>query len=263
MTTTDAAILGIIQGVTEFLPISSSGHLVLSEAVLGMTDKSISFEIWLHLGTLAAVVVYFFKDLVGLVASPFRSSQIHGVIRQRRLILALVIGTIPAAVLGLLFKSDIEAAFGSPKLTSVMLGVTGLILLATMFARSADKSMNTGRALVVGFAQALAMLPGISRSGSTIAAGMFLGVDPGFSAEFSFLLAVPAIGGAFLLDLLSMPEAFLAGDVLFHYIVGMTTSFLFGLASISILLRIIRRGKFQYFGYYCIIAGVVSFLLVN
>jgi undecaprenyl-diphosphatase len=263
MTITEAAILGIIQGVTEFLPISSSGHLVLTDALLGTSDQSVSFEIWLHLGTLAAVIVYFFPRLIGLVTCPFRRSESAQVAEQRKLLVAVIIGTIPAVVLGLLFKSSIEAAFSSPHLTSAMLIITGIILLATGFAVNRDRPLGAGRAIVIGLAQALAMLPGISRSGSTIAAGMFLGVDPARAAEYSFLLAVPAIGGAFLLDMVSTGGAFLDADTAVRYGVGTFTSFIFGIASIAVLLRIIRRGKFRYFGIYCFIVGVVSFLLVK
>ena len=255
----DAIILGIIQGLTEFLPISSSGHLVLGKALLGLHKSGISLEIWLHLGTLIAVLVYFRRRLMALLRSlfPSRSEQSK---TDRKVILALIIGTIPAGLIGVLFRSPIETVFASPKTAASMLIVTAVILLLTVLARNKSRQVNAARGLGIGLAQAVAILPGISRSGSTIACAMFLGIEPALAAEFSFLLAIPAIGGAFVLDLIESGESLLLSHELSLYFLGMLTAFIFGLASIHYLLKIIRKGKFFYFGFYCLAAGVISLI---
>lgn len=255
----DAVILGLIQGLTEFLPISSSGHLVISKALLGLKTPGVTLEIWLHFGTLVAVLVYFRGKISILIQSLFKLRDDGGT-ENRTLLLALVIGTIPAVVIGITFKPFIESLFAKPVFAAVMLLVTGLILLITRWAKNRALKVSIGRGFVVGAAQAAAILPGISRSGSTIACAMFLGIEPALAAEFSFLLAVPAIGGAFLLDLVSSGAALFESDHFFLYILGALVSFIFGLLSIHYLLKIIRRGRFFYFGFYCLVIGVVSLI---
>jgi undecaprenyl-diphosphatase len=262
MSISDAVILGLIQGLTEFLPISSSGHLVISKALLGFKTPGVTLEIWLHFGTLAAVLVYFRRKISILMQSLFRLRDGGGT-ENRTLLLALVIGTIPAVVIGITLKPFIESFFAKPAFAAVMLLVTGLILLVTRHAKNRALKVSMGRGFVVGAAQAAAILPGLSRSGSTIACAMFLGVEPALAAEFSFLLAIPAIGGAFLLDLVSSGAALFESGQFFLYLLGALVSFIFGFLSIHYLLKIIRRGRFFYFGFYCLVIGGVSLIYLR
>ena len=248
----DAILLGIIQGLTEFLPISSSGHLVLTQEILGVKQPGISFELILHLGTLLAVLVYFRRQLVALIRSIFDSN----LMQERSMIMFIIAGTIPAVIVGLFFKDYFEQAFGSPAFTWAMLIVTGLILFATKLVKKGDRQVTLLAAIIMGIGQALAILPGISRSGSTIATGMLFGVKPSDAAEFSFLLAIPAILGAVVLkidDLLAIDTALIG-----QYVVGTIFSFIFGLAAVSMLLAVIKRGKLEYFAYYCVAVGAVG-----
>lgn len=263
MTIWDSIILGIVQGLTEFLPVSSSGHLVIGEALLGIHKPGISLEIWLHFGTLLAVIVYFFRRLRDLVCSLAFSRKEESAAQDRILLAGLIVGTVPAVVIGLLLKSTIETAFASPKLTGGMLLVTGVILLSTVPARNRDRVINLPRALAVGLAQALAIFPGISRSGSTIACAMHMGVKPAEAAEFSFLLAVPAIGGAFVYNLITSGENISGdGDALLYFL-GMSVAFISGLLSIHYLLKIIRKGRFFVFGFYCLVVGAISLIFIR
>ncbi|MEE9443379.1 MAG: undecaprenyl-diphosphatase UppP [candidate division Zixibacteria bacterium] len=257
----DVLILGVIQGLTEFLPISSSGHLVISQHMLGIKAPGVSLEIWLHFGTLVAVLVYYYKRLFGIVKALLGHSENRD--ENLRLLLAIIVGTIPAVIVGFSLKSSIESAFGSTAFTSAMLVVTGMILLASGLARNKNLQINIPRGFAIGIAQALAILPGISRSGSTITYAMLLGIKPAKAAEFSFLLAIPAIGGAFLLDLLSSDNMAWSGSEIGLYLIGALVSFVFGLLSIHYLLKLIARGKFFIFGFYCLAAGIISFIFVN
>ena len=262
MNAIDAIILGVIQGLTEFLPISSSGHLVIGETLLGMNTPGVSLEIWLHLGTLLAVLGYFHRRILAVLKAIYTTKD-DATGANRRVLLALIIGTIPAVIVGLLLKPLIETAFDSPVLAASMLLVTAAILLLTPLARSKQNPIGPARGWWIGLAQAAAIMPGISRSGSTIACAMFLGINPAVAAEFSFLLAIPAIGGAFLLDLLSSGENFFASGQFSMYLLGMGVSFIFGLVSIHYLLKIIKQGKLFYFGFYCLVAGTLTLVYLN
>jgi len=251
----DAILLGILQGLTEFLPVSSSGHLVLAQELLGVNQPGVAFELLAHLGTLGAVLVYFRAAIWRLGKAVFGV----GSRTDRFMVLWLVIGTVPAGLVGFLLEDFFEGAFSSPLATSAMLLVTALILLATRFVRYGQRPVAWHSALAMGVGQALAIMPGISRSGTTIAAGLFAGVRPAQAAEFSFLLAIPAIGGAILLkadELIHVGSA-AAGP----YLVGAVLSFLFGLVAVYLVLSTIRRGKFDYFAYYCFAAGALGLYL--
>jgi undecaprenyl-diphosphatase len=251
----EAILLGIIQGLTEFLPVSSSGHLVLSQALLGIKMPGVTFELVVHLGTLLSVLVYFRKRIGRLLRSLFDAS----LKQERKVVGYLILGTIPAGLAGVLFNDFFERAFGSPVMTSVMLLVTGAILLITRFVGSVQQPVGIRSSLAMGVGQALAIMPGISRSGSTIAAGLLWGVKPSEAAEFSFLLAIPAIGGAVVLK----TDEFLRLDpgLFGQYCTGMAVSFLFGIIAVYTVLEVIRRGKFEYFAYYCFAAGCAGLYL--
>jgi len=251
----DAIILGIVQGLTEFLPVSSSGHLVLAQELLRVNQPGIAFELVLHLGTLIAVFVYFRAAIWRLV----RAACGMGSADDRKMILWLIIGTIPAGVLGIALKDFFEQAFASPVSTSWELIITGGILLSTRFARHGDRPVTFKSALVMGCGQAIAIMPGISRSGTTITAGLFSGVKPAQVAEFSFLLSIPAVAGAILLDVGEIVHV--SADLVAPYLVGALVAMVLGLLSVYVVLATVKRGKFDYFAYYCFAAGALGLYL--
>jgi len=251
----DAVILGILQGLTEFLPVSSSGHLVLAQEILRVSDPGVSFEVVVHLGTLLSVLVYFRQRIYRLVQSLFVGQMKE----ERKIIGLLILGSVPAGLVGFLLEDFFERAFSNPAMTSVMLLVTGVILLLTRFIKQDEKSLKLSSALFMGIGQALAIFPGISRSGTTIAFGLYAGVKPSTAAEFSFLLAVPAIGGAAVLkfkDLLALDSALYG-----QYFVGAVLAFIMGLLAVYGVLTTIKKGKFEYFSYYCFAIGLVGLYL--
>jgi undecaprenyl-diphosphatase len=265
----EAIVLGVVQGITEFLPVSSSGHLVLGEFLLKVRFDDISFEVFVHLGTFFSVVLVFRRTIVSILRALWL--QITSVVRggassdtvnleDARLFWLILAGSVPAGVAGLLLKSQIERAFASATLVAMMLLVTGAILLLTMFFKTPRKQMNLPDALAVGVAQALAILPGISRSGATISAGIFRGVDRSKAAEYSFLLSLPAILGASLIELKEMLGHAGSRGSLWVYLAGALTAFGVGYVAIRFLLSVIRKGKFQYFGCYCLAVG--TFFLI-
>ncbi|MFZ5980272.1 MAG: undecaprenyl-diphosphate phosphatase [Candidatus Zixiibacteriota bacterium] len=251
----DAVILGILQGLTEFLPVSSSGHLVLAQELLHVSDSGVTFEVMVHLGTLLSVLVYFRKKLTRLILSLFNA----GMKTERLIIFYLIIGTVPAGLVGYFLEDFFERAFSNPLMTSVMLMVTGGILLLTRFVKEGRQNLNLHAAVMMGLGQALAIFPGISRSGATIAFGMYSRVKPSEAAEFSFLLAIPAIGGAAVLkfkDLLMLEPGKLG-----PYLVGAFCAFVLGLVAVYGVLAVVKKGKFEYFGYYCFAIGLLGLYL--
>ena len=201
----ESIIMGLIQGLTEFLPVSSSGHLVLGSALFGLDAGSIIFEVFLHFATFLAVVVFFFREIMGLAYAPveyaFKGNRSSDNRRKLNYILFIIIGTIPAVIVGLKFKDQIEEVFGSPFLTGIMLIITSLILFLTLLAKPKRENLSVIDSIIIGISQAVAIMPGISRSGSTISTAMYLGIDKKTAFNFSFLLSLPAILGAFILKL--------------------------------------------------------------
>ncbi|MEW6413426.1 MAG: undecaprenyl-diphosphate phosphatase [Candidatus Zixiibacteriota bacterium] len=251
----DAAILGILQGLTEFLPVSSSGHLVLAQAILGVKQSGVSFEVLVHLGSLLAVLVYFRSRIFRLVKSLFD----NGMVAERKIVLGLIVATLPAVIAALLFKDFFEAAFSNPLMTSIMLFVTGIILISTVLVKKRSGVVTIPKALLMGIGQAVAIIPGISRSGTTIATGIMAGVEPAVAAEFSFLLSIPAILGAVVFksrDLLALEPSLMP-----QYVLGMITTFVASLFAVYAVLAVIKRGKFVLFGYYCFAAGALGLYL--
>lgn len=265
MTLPEMIVLAVVQGLTEFLPISSSGHLVLANAILGLAQPGIAVEIVLHLGTLAAVVLYFRRDLAQLA----RSAAVYlGGGRGERerasiaMVLALAVGTAPSVAAGLLAKSRLESLYENPRQTSIELLVTALILLSTLLVRRGARPVSIGRALVIGFFQALSLLPGVSRSGATISGGLYLRIRPEEAARFSFLLSIPAILGAIVLEapaVLREAGQGRAGLLL----AGCLISFALGYLSIAALLKIVGRGRFGFFGIYCLLVGIAGLALLR
>ena len=255
-------ILGIVQGLTEFLPVSSSGHLVLAAEFLNFQEKGVAFEVFVHLGTLFSVLIAFRKDIVQMIIAPFQilTSGKDNDEANKYLLwdLCIVIGTLPAAVIGLLFKSQIEEAFSSVTLVLVMLILTGIFLILSKFAPQANEKLTIGKSILIGMAQAFAILPGISRSGSTIVTGLFLKLDRENAAKFSFLLAIPAILGASVLkikDLLTVENGHIPYSYMF---IGMLAAFISGYLAIFWLLKVVKQGKLEWFAFYCFAVVIIS-----
>ncbi len=254
-------LLGILQGLTEFLPVSSSGHLAIAQHYLeGFSQPGLVFDVILHAGTMVAVAVYFRRDLTQLAASPFRSGE--EALRYRRLLKLLVLASLPTAAIGLPLEDFFVRLFGNIPLVSAMLLVTGTLLFAAeRFRRQGRKEadLTWGDALVAGIVQGIAIIPGISRSGSTIAALLFKGVEGETAARFSFLMALPAIFGAALLSLRDAGN--LAPGALPLYLAGGAAAFATGLLSIRFLLAVIRRRRLYAFALYCWAVGALFFTL--
>lgn len=262
MDNTTAIILGLIQGLTEFLPVSSSAHLVFAERLLGTkATAAITFEVMLHLGTLVAVLIYFRGKIWRMITGLFPPYN-----PEKRPFLkyayTIVLATIPAAVLGLLFKDTVEVAFNSAVISGALLVVTGVILLATHYIKRGSLAINVKNGFVIGMAQALALLPGISRSGMTISAGLFQKINPAEAAEFSFLLSLPAVLGAVVLKSATLLTSGLDSSDMDHYIIGTLVAFVAGYASIAWLIRLVKKGQFFYFGIYCVLVGILAVIFL-
>ena len=253
-------ILGAVQGLTEFLPISSSGHLVLAEKILGSkASTGLIFEVLVHFATLVAVMIYFRTKIWRILASlipPYTQEKLP----YLKLAGIIIIGSIPAAVIGLAFKDQVEAAFNSTKLVSLMLIITAMILLSTRIRKPGNKAVGFGTGLLIGIAQSIALLPGISRSGTTISAGLHLKIDPAEAAEFSFLLSLPAVFGAGVLKAFDLLEQPVAGGSAAGYIGGAIAALVVGYLSIAWLMKLVKKGQFFYFGIYCLLIGLVGFI---
>jgi|Deesub1362A_J573_1020465.scaffolds.fasta_scaffold01938_4 undecaprenyl-diphosphatase len=253
-------LLGIIQGITEFLPISSSAHLVFAQALLGVNPPGVALEGVLHLGTLLAVLVYFRRDILALLSRIARGDP--GGLRYFAL---LVVATVPIILSGLLLKGYIESAFSSAAIAGGFLLVTGGLLLLADYRldTGGDYSLNLPRALGIGGAQALALLPGISRSGATIAAGLIFGLEIEEAVRFSFLLAIPAIAGGSLLSLSGAQGADLRTEELLGIALGGTMAFLSGLLAIKFLLSLLGRKKLWPFALYCLTVGTLALIFLR
>jgi len=254
----EALWLGIVQGLTEFLPVSSSGHLVVFETLFGSEGQGgLVFEIGVHVATLGAVVLFYRKRIFELA-----SGGLKGEAPAWRYIGKLVVGTLPAGLVGVGFKHDIEQIFAAPWVTGVCLLATGCIVWSTRrrLDTATGEEPTFAAALVIGCAQAVALLPGISRSGSTVAAALALGVAPAAAAEFSFLLGVVAISGAAVLMLPDISAA--SPEVVRGVLVGGASALVSGLAALWIFVRMLRSHTFHLFAYYAWAVGAVFLLFV-
>jgi undecaprenyl-diphosphatase len=245
MTALNALILGIIQGLTEFLPVSSSAHLVMGEELLDANEPGIAFDVLVHSATLLAVLVYFRRRILRLVLD--RSWSYAG---------KIVLGTIPAGAVGLLFESQLESTFDDLGLLVVTLAITGILLLsldAIPEGRSETVEPTWWQSWWIGCAQMVSILPAISRSGATIVTARWLGLAPGPSAEFSFLLSIPALVGALVLQLGEIQAGGSGQGV--AYLVGWIAAFVSGIVAIMLVFRLLARGRFSLFGWYCLAAA--------
>ena len=252
MGTLDVIILGVIQGITEFLPVSSSGHLVIAQKLLGISSPGNTLEILFHFGTLLSVVFVFFNEIKAIFVSLNK--------RDTQLILVyLTIATIPAVFVGLVFKDSLLSIFDSVKSVGVALLFTGFILVLSSRFKRSHKKHSFFSSLAIGLVQALAIIPGISRSGTTISMSIYLGIAPKEAANFSFLLSIPIILGASLLGAFE-----LEGEVIidsFTIFMAIFTSFLVGILALKLLLKTLEVGKFHFFGIYCLGAGIFAIFL--
>ncbi len=259
--------LGVVQGLTEFLPISSSGHLVLFRNLMGFTEPELLLDTSLHMGTLMAVVVYFRRDLTGMVKEfpglfiPRRATKGPAKARGRlsdSLLTWVMVGSIPTALIGGVFKAPLENLYRSTTVVGFMLLLTGLLLAFTRLSTGGTRRLGLLVALAVGTAQGLAIIPGISRSGATIACGLLLGLDRDLAARFSFVLSVPAITGALLLEILAGEIDVIAPLVL---VAGGVTSGAVGLLALKVLMGVVRKGRLSWFAPYCWLLGLVVIVL--
>ena len=264
--------LGVVQGITEFLPISSSGHLVLGKTIIGVHTEGVAYEVFVHFGTFLAVVTVFWSDIwnmIGALGRIVRHPSPNNWLRNYRediflrMAILVILGTIPIVVVGLLFKSGIEAAFSSPLFVSFALIITGTLLLGTRWINSADTQFGIVRALLIGVAQSFAILPGISRSGSTIAAAIYLGVERSEAARFSFLLALPAIFGAAVVESLELLQSNISSQQVMTFFIGMIVAYISGMIALKWLLGVIRRGRLDRFSYYCYTIGLVGIIWLS
>lgn len=254
-----AVILGMVQGLTEFLPVSSSGHLVLGQRLLGLHEPQLLFDVAVHVGTLAAVLVVFWRDIWSMVRGLWATDEEGR--RGRKLIMLVAAASVPTAIMGLAFKDYFESMFASLAAVGVALLITGCLLMVTTRAKGRGlDTVNTGpiRALVMGVAQGMAITPGISRSGATIATGLLLGLDREFAARLSFVMSIPAILGALLLQVLHIDDGSAATAALPVMVAGGLTAALVGWAALQFLLKIVRQGRLYLFSYYCWALGLTA-----
>ncbi|MFQ5685781.1 MAG: undecaprenyl-diphosphate phosphatase [Candidatus Scalindua sp.] len=264
-------ILGAIQGLTEFLPISSSGHLVIFKSFLDLETQGVIWEISLHFGTLLAILGVFYKDILMIIKSVYLSciklftgESIVNIFRNdpnTRIFLLIIVGTIPTVIIAFSFRSSFESLFNKPVAAGYMLLVTGAVLWFTRYNFKTDgnkKNLGIFDALIVGAVQGLAITPGISRSGTTIAAATFRGVDRETAARFSFLLAIPVILGAMAM-MVKETVALKNGEISF-LITGSVVAAITGYISLHILIKIVKTGKLHLFSYYCWPVGLFAVL---
>ncbi len=261
-----AAFLGAVQGLTEFLPVSSSGHLVIMQHLFGLKEPMLLFDVTLHVGTLSAVFILLRREILAMLKELIRLPDLfQSAARNQalgrpgfRMMLLIVAGSAPTGLIGLLFKDFFESLFASTLAVGFALLGTGTILFAAGRARPEGRTLDRFRftdALVIGFTQGLAIIPGLSRSGTTIGTGLLLGIERDLAARFSFLLSIPAILGALFLELRHAP--FEGLDPL-PFAAGFLASLIVGLLALAWLLRLVKQGRLTWFSYYCWTLGAVT-----
>lgn len=260
MTYLDALILGAVQGLTEFLPVSSSGHLELGKAILGdqsIPQESLLFTVVVHFATALSTIVVFRKDIVEI----FQGLLQFKWNKEFQFSLKIVVSMIPAAFIGLFFSDELEAFFsGDIVLVGFMLIITALLLWLADRAKNTTKKVSYSNAFVIGVAQAIAILPGISRSGATIATSVLLGIDRAKAARFSFLMVVPLILGKMAKDVLD-GDISMQMDNIGVLTAGFTSAFIFGILACTWMIALVKKSKLSYFSVYCFIVGVTSIII--
>ncbi|WP_055447554.1 undecaprenyl-diphosphate phosphatase [Lacinutrix mariniflava] len=260
----DSIILGIIQGLTEFLPVSSSGHLELGKAILGdnsVPEESLLFTVVLHFATALSTIVIFRKDIIDIIKGLFKP----GINEDQRFAGKIIISMIPAVIVGLFFEEQLEQLFGGNiMLVGCMLLVTAVLLFLADKAKSTNKEVSFKNALIIGISQAIAMLPGISRSGATISTSVLLGNDKTKAARFSFLMVVPLIFGKIAKDLVGGDLSFESQNIT-ALGAGFVAAFISGLFACTWMIALVKKSKLSYFAIYCVIVGLIAigFSLLN
>ncbi|QSX08607.1 undecaprenyl-diphosphate phosphatase [Alkalibacter rhizosphaerae] len=269
----DAIFLGILQGLTEFLPVSSSGHLVIAQHFMGINEGNLALNVLLHLGTLVAIVIVYFKSVTSMIIEFFammgdlfreRSLSIYKS-KYRKYIMLIVMASIPTAIIGLLFDDVFEELFSSIQVVAFTLILTGILLvLGEKLGKKNQlpiERLTLKQGILVGLFQSLAITPGISRSGSTIVGGLFNGLKKEEATEFSFLISIPAVLGAVVFkgkDILSLDALGMEGTTLGA---SFLAAVIFGVLAIKLLVKLVRNGKLHYFSYYC--WAMSAILLIN
>jgi undecaprenyl-diphosphatase len=247
-----AIILGIVQGLTEFLPVSSSGHLAILENLFGVAEP-VTLAVFLHFGTLVAIIVYFLKPITDLAKGIIKGNK-----ESLSYFIKIIIGTIPIVFFGILFESWIARSFSNMTMIAILLGITGTVVLLTGIVKKRQRRVGFLSALFIGIGQMFALLPGISRSGMTISAGISSGVEPERAFRFSFLLSIPAVLGATIFELKNVSNISNFPELL----VGMVCSFISGLIALRILRSTVYK-KFYLFGPYCLIVSIIMLLVLS
>jgi len=257
MSELDALLLGIIQGLTEFLPVSSSGHLELGKAILGDTSlpsESLLFTVVVHFATALSTIVVYRKDILDILKGLFQFKWNDDL----KFSLKIILSMIPAAVVGVLFDEEIEALFnGNILFVGFMLIVTALLLWLADKAKDTNKNVSFPNALTIGISQAIAILPGISRSGATISTAVLLGIDKTKAARFSFLMVVPLILGKISKDIMSGDITTTSSNNLV-LIIGFTSAFVAGLVACTWMIKLVKKSKLSYFAIYCLVVGLIA-----
>lgn len=253
----EAIILGVIQGLTEFLPVSSSGHLELAKAILGDTsipEESLTFTVVLHFATALSTLVVFRKEIAEIFKGLFQFKWNE----ETKFSLKIIISMIPAVIIGLLFEEQLESFFGGKiLLVGAMLLITSVLLLLADKAKNTNKKVSFSSAVIIGISQAIAMLPGISRSGATISTSVLLGIDRSKAARFSFLMVVPLIFGKIAKDLLSGDINFESSEIA-PISAGFIAAFLAGLVACNWMIALVKKSKLSYFSIYCAVVGLIA-----
>ena len=255
----DAIILGIIQGLTEFLPVSSSGHLELGKAILGsesIPEESLMFTVVLHFATALSTIVIFRKDIVHIFKGLFQFQWNEDAQFSAKIVLSMI----PAAIIGYKYESEFEELFGNNiLLVGAMLIVTAILLYLADRAKETDKKVSFGNAFLIGIAQGIAMLPGISRSGATISTSVLLGIDKTKAARFSFLMVVPLIFGKIAKDVISGELTYDSASV-GYLSIGFISAFISGLFACTWMIALVKKSKLTYFAIYCLIIGILAII---
>ncbi len=262
METKDTIILGIIQGLTEFLPVSSSGHLAIVQYLMNFEQPGLLFDTLLHFATLLAVMLFFRKRIGKLILSffgMFITNYRSHYLENKRFMWGIIIASIPTAIIGLSLEGVVTENFKAVTLVGYALIFTSVLLvLSDRF--SGNGNITIGNSVILGIVQGLAVIPGISRSGSTISVAVMLGISRKEAAEFSFLMSIPAILGATLLQLRHI-ESVVTSDIL-PYVLGMFAAFLSGIVAIKFMMIIVEKAKLTYFAFYCLIVGIATVVFI-
>lgn len=271
MSLLESIILGIFQGIAEFLPISSSGHLVLLQNIFNIQEGGLFFTVMLHFGTLIAIFIVYFKDILKIIIAffqmigdIFKGKKVELNNESKVLAVMVIVGSIPTGLIGILFEDFFEGLYESLLAVGIALIITGILLMVSEKSNSGRKTakdITILDALLIGTFQGLAIIPGVSRSGSTIVGGLFRGLDKKLATKFSFIMAIPAIFGASLIQLIKVLTETGAVGITLPLIIGVALSTIIGIFAIKILVKMLERGKLHYFSYYLWVVGGVIILL--